>query len=644
MNKNLESLAERILILHESGAALFLFVTNYDEDLERLIQLLSGEYGIFDREREILEIRQEWLSDWQGEDIFYYRGGRVLEENSRRQRVGCTQLTRLRSLYLEPPTGTEYLAQALECLAALKDQHRVPAFPLLVIRNGDSLLARDTEGTFARALYRVGRAKAVDHSVKLLIFMTVTESFSNSSLPGYLLPFVHMEEIPPLSEENIRYLIQERSRTEGMSLAAPLLDKLVLYLKGFRESEIQRIMQYALLKGDPFKNEGRRIFEIISREKKQMVLKSGGLLEWIEEDQKKIGGLEAARGWLEKKAVIYEHFDVLMRKGMELPKGMLIAGIPGSGKSLLAKTARKIFRLPLLKLDMGRLMGGLVGESERNMRKALSLVRDMSPCVLWVDELEKAFAGAGEDGHEVTIRLFGSFLTWMQDKDFPCFIMATANQVSSLRPEFLRKGRFDEKFFTFMPMETECISIFKACLMRQKNCIRWKDIGTPVREGDIVGRTSGRLSRGEEEELELGLRKVLDAAASFPCKFMTGADIQSVVSQAFEDLYLAALESDPEALFFTVDELSDKLIQALAQTKTYGETDLENIGRMWIEMKKHNFLPAAGRGADLIPFEEFSIQTNSFGETFRNGEGLDSLYDRKMRNVICQEIERQIAE
>ena len=113
MNKNLESLAERILNLHESGAALFLFVTNYDEDLERLIQLLSGEYGIFDREREILEIRQEWLSDWQGEDIFYYRGGRVLEENSRRQRVGCTQLTRLRSLYLEPPTGTEYLAQAL---------------------------------------------------------------------------------------------------------------------------------------------------------------------------------------------------------------------------------------------------------------------------------------------------------------------------------------------------------------------------------------------------------------------------------------------------------------------------------------------------------------------------------------------------
>lgn len=644
MNKNLESLAERILNLHESGAALFLFETNYDEDLERLIQLLSVEYGIFDREREILEIRQEWTSDWQAEDIFYYRGGRVLEENARRQRVGCTQLTRLRSLYLDQPAGTEYLAQAVECLAAMKNQHGMPSFPLLLIRNGDSLLARDTEQTFARALYRVGRAKAVDHSVKFLIFMTVSESFSNRSLPGYLLPFLHMEEIPPLSEDNIRIMIQERSKTEGLSLAAPLLDKLVLYLKGFRESEIQRIMQYALLKGDPFKNEGRLIFNIISREKKQMVLKSGGLLEWMEEDQKKIGGLEAARGWLEKKAVIYEHFDVLMRKGMELPKGMLIAGIPGSGKSLLAKTARKIFRLPLLKLDMGRLMGGLVGESEGNMRKALSLVRDMSPCVLWVDELEKAFAGAGGDGHEVTMRLFGSFLTWMQDKDFPCFIMATANQVSSLRPEFLRKGRFDEKFFTFMPMETECISIFKACLLRQKNCIRWKDIGTLGREGEIVGRTSGRLSLGEEEELEMGLRKVLAAAASFPRKFMTGADIQSVVSQAFEELFLTVLESEPEALFFTVDELSEKLIQVLAQTKTYGETDLESIGKMWIEMKKHNFLPAAGVGADLIPFEELSMQTNSFGETFRNGEGLDSLYDRKMRNVICQEIERQMAE
>ena len=128
---------------------------------------------------------------------------------------------------------------------------------------------------------------------------------------------------------------------------------------------------------------------------------------------------------------------------------MLIVGFPGCGKSLTAKTTAALFKVPLLRLDVGRILGKYVGESERNMRSALAQAEAVSPCVLWVDEVEKAFAGGtGSSGHEVTTRLIGQFLTWMQEKTSTVFVVATANDLERLPTEFLRKGRFDEIFFS----------------------------------------------------------------------------------------------------------------------------------------------------------------------------------------------------
>ena len=129
--------------------------------------------------------------------------------------------------------------------------------------------------------------------------------------------------------------------------------------------------------------------------------------------------------------------------------------MPGCGKSLTAKAAAKAFDVPLLRLDMGRLMGKYVGESEGNMRRAIKLTEASSPCVLWIDELEKAFARVKGGGSEVTIRLFGNFLTWMQEKDSLAFVIATANKIDALPPELLRKGRFDEIFYVDLPNEDE---------------------------------------------------------------------------------------------------------------------------------------------------------------------------------------------
>ena len=169
-----------------------------------------------------------------------------------------------------------------------------------------------------------------------------------------------------------------------------------------------------------------------------------------------IGGLENLKNWLVRKARIFSDLDKALKFGVDIPKGIMIIGMPGCGKSLTAKATAQLFQLPLVRLDVGRLLGKYVGESEENMRRALALSEAISPCVLWIDEIEKAFAGiGGKGGSDVTTRLFGQFLTWMQEKDNTVFIVATANDISTLPPEFLRKGRFDELFFVDLPNAEE---------------------------------------------------------------------------------------------------------------------------------------------------------------------------------------------
>jgi SpoVK/Ycf46/Vps4 family AAA+-type ATPase len=164
---------------------------------------------------------------------------------------------------------------------------------------------------------------------------------------------------------------------------------------------------------------------------------------------------------LNKKKPTIEYPDSARRDGITPPKGILLVGMPGCGKSLSAKATASLFKFPLLRLDIGSLMGKYVGESEDNLRRALSIAEQTSPCVLWVDELEKAFAGISGDGTGITARLFGSFLTWLQEKNAPVFVFATANDISMLRPELLRRGRFDEIFYVKFPNESERKQIFK---------------------------------------------------------------------------------------------------------------------------------------------------------------------------------------
>ncbi|WP_255571751.1 AAA family ATPase [Anoxybacillus sp. ST70] len=207
--------------------------------------------------------------------------------------------------------------------------------------------------------------------------------------------------------------------------------------------------------------------EVILKEKEQIIKKTG-ILEFIHSDfsMDDVGGLENLKRWLKKRNKSW--LESAQRYGLPSPKGVLITGVPGCGKSLISKAISAMWQLPLLRLDIGKIFSGVVGSSEENMRKAIKTAEAIAPSILWIDEIEKGFSGVQSTGDSgTTSRVFGHFLTWMQEKMKPVFVVATANNISSLPSEFLRKGRFDEVFFVDLPTYRERVEIFRVHLNKR---------------------------------------------------------------------------------------------------------------------------------------------------------------------------------
>ena len=200
--------------------------------------------------------------------------------------------------------------------------------------------------------------------------------------------------------------------------------------------------------------------ETIYDEKRQIVRKTG-IVEFVKSDVNiaDVGGLENLKRWLKKRDKSW--LEPAQRYGLPAPKGVLLTGVPGCGKSLLAKAIGAAWQLPLLRLDVGRVFGMYIGMSEENIRSALRTAEAVAPSILWVDEIEKGFAQGGEGDGGTSTRIFATFLTWMQEKVKPVFVIATANNISALPPEMLRKGRFDEIFFVDLPSKRERADIFR---------------------------------------------------------------------------------------------------------------------------------------------------------------------------------------
>lgn len=310
----------------------------------------------------------------------------------------------------------------------------------------------------------IAEKNVTDEKFCTIIFIVESKSVF---FPKELESMITIVDIKPLNEEDIKTTIRRFVKVHNLKCLfidnTEKLDEFVYSFKGLLKYQIEQILCTAVLQGHGELLSNNVQAKLVLKEKEQMIKKSG-ILEIINQssDFEEIGGLKNLKKWLKNKKIIYEDIFKAKSYGVEIPKGILIAGMPGCGKSLVAKATASLFNVPLVRLDVSSLLGKYIGESEDNMRKALSLSESFSPCVLWIDELEKAFAGinANEDGG-VVMRLFGQFLTWMQEKSSAVFIVATANDINSLPPEFLRKGRFDELFFVDLPTENERRDIFK---------------------------------------------------------------------------------------------------------------------------------------------------------------------------------------
>ena len=281
--------------------------------------------------------------------------------------------------------------------------------------------------------------------------------------------------LPDLGELNL-VLSQQLDRMKTRRTSTEVREKLLKATLGLTKDEAEKVYRKAFVKAGKLTEEE---VDIVLSEKKQLIRRNG-ILEYIEEDEtlKSIGGLEELKRWLTQRS---DAFTERAREyGLPQPKGMLILGVPGCGKSLIAKTTARLWGLPLLRLDMGRVYdGSMVGRSEANLRNALKTAESISPAILFIDELDKAFAGstgsADSDGG-TSSRIFGSFLTWMQEKTSPVFVMATANRVERLPGEFLRKGRFDEIFFVDLPTPEERQDIFNIHLTKRRSDITRFDL------------------------------------------------------------------------------------------------------------------------------------------------------------------------
>ena len=271
-------------------------------------------------------------------------------------------------------------------------------------------------------------------------------------------------------------LSQHLTRNQNRRTTTEVREKLLKAALGLTKDEAEKVYRKAHVKANKLTEDE---VEIVLSEKKQLIRRNG-ILEYIEEDEtiNAVGGLEELKRWLKQRSNAFT--ERARGYGLPQPKGMLILGVPGCGKSLIAKTTSRLWGLPLLRLDMGRVYdGSMVGRSEANLRNALKTAESISPAILFIDELDKAFAGgtgsADSDGG-TSSRIFGSFLTWMQEKTSPVFVMATANRIERLPGEFLRKGRFDEIFFVDLPNSEERQDIFNIHLTKRRSDISRFDL------------------------------------------------------------------------------------------------------------------------------------------------------------------------
>ncbi|RUT07817.1 hypothetical protein DSM106972_020770 [Dulcicalothrix desertica PCC 7102] len=283
------------------------------------------------------------------------------------------------------------------------------------------------------------------------------------AIPDDLTEVLTVVEFPLPSGGEIKTEVERLLQATNNSLSSKTLDDLVRSCQGLSMERIRRVLAKAIATHGELQPED---VDLILEEKRQTIRQTQ-ILDFIPatEQISDIGGLDCLKDWLIRRGGSFT--ERARQYGLPHPRGLLLVGIQGTGKSLTAKAIAHYWHLPLLRLDVGRLFAGLVGESESRTRQMIQVAEALAPCILWIDEIDKAFSGLGSKGDAgTTSRVFGTFITWLAEKSSPVFVVATANDIQSLPPEMLRKGRFDEIFFVGLPSQDERKAIFDVHLTR----------------------------------------------------------------------------------------------------------------------------------------------------------------------------------
>ncbi len=415
----------------------------------------------------------------------------------------------------------------------------------------------------------IRRLRDIAHSFKngssLLTLIIVAPVLK---LPTDLDKEITILDFPLPSEEEILKVLEnmvETNKADGrivFELSTTGKEKLAKAAMGLTLNEAENAFARAMVEDGKLSDSD---VDTVLDEKRQTIKKSG-ILEFITVDValEDVGGLQNLKRWLLKRDGSW--LDEAKSYGIPAPKGILITGVPGCGKSLTAKAIGAAWQLPLLRLDIGKIFAGLVGSSEQNMRTAIRTAEAIAPCILWIDEIEKGFAGSSGSGDSGTsARVFGSFLTWMQEKTHPVFVIATANNIDKLPPEFLRKGRFDEIFFVDLPTRTERKMIWDLHLNKR------------LKSPEVLGKT--QLNEGLFE----GLSEITEG--------YSGAEIEQAVIAGLFDAF-----SEKRAI--TEEDLAKSVKNMVPLSITQAEA-IETI-REWANVRAVA-ATAAEDMADIVP-------------------------------------------
>ena len=351
-------------------------------------------------------------------------------------------------------------------------------------------------------------------------------------IPPELEKDVHILDFPLPDETAIRRILDDLiaanagNRRLRINLTETDKDRLVRASLGLTETEAEGALARARASDGVLDADD---VTTVLQEKKQAVRKAG-LLEYVDTDidLAGVGGLDNLKRWLRRRDNSW--LAEAAEYGIPAPRGVLITGVPGCGKSLTAKAVAASWRLPLLRLDIGKVFSGIVGSSESNLRTAIRSAEAAAPAVLWVDEIEKGFSGVGATGDSGTAsRVFGGFLTWMQEKTAPVFVIATSNNVQSLPPELLRKGRFDEIFFVDLPAPDERAQIWELHVRKHIHAAPHHAgfIFGDVLRADLVLATEGFSGAEIEQAVIAGL---FDAFSER--RHITGDDLRLAVERS----------------------------------------------------------------------------------------------------------------